>query len=202
MSILVSLVRGIVSLLPITTSSQSGRFHHVFHALRRTYQLRDQDKRHGCCQSSPPCMSTEAPDPVTGCRPGCGPPCRQRSLTTCVSPSVQKSTSLGAARPADPRWAIAPKPATAKRVVRKIVRDGPKKHDRPLRPSFTREGVAKACADQIARGGSRAMFTPGTYHSPRWAAACHPFNRLSSHFSPSFLPWQKCRFQPQVCSRG
>ncbi len=31
--------------------------------------------------------------------------------------------------------------------------------------------------------------------------ACHPFNRLSSPFSPSFPLWQKCRFQSQTCTK-
>ncbi len=53
---------------------------------------------------------------------------------------------------------------------------------------------------KIARGRSSAMFTPGAYHSPMRAAACHPFNRLSSHFSPSFPLWQKCRLQPLTCT--
>lgn len=49
-----------------------------------------QDKRGGCCQTSPPCMSTEVPDLVTGCRPGYGPPFRQRSLTTCFSERAEE----------------------------------------------------------------------------------------------------------------
>jgi hypothetical protein len=110
----------------------------------------DQDKRCDRCQFSPPCMSTEPSDPVTGHRSGRVPSCRQRSLTTCVSQSVPKSTLLRAAQPTYTRRAIAPEHATAKRVVPKIVRGGPQKHERPLRPSSTQESVAVSwCADDI-----------------------------------------------------
>jgi len=61
---------------------------------------------------------------------------------------------------------------------------------------------AEWCADRIARAGRSTMVTPVAYHSPMWASACHPFNRLSSPFSPSFPLWQKCRLQPQVCHLG
>jgi hypothetical protein len=124
-------------------------------------------------QSSPPCMSTEAPDPVTGCRPGCGPPCRQRSLTTCASQSVQKSTSLRGVRPTYTHWAIAPKPAMRKRVVPRIVRVGPQRHERPLRPSSTQEGVADNTPLELRDVADVFMITSGPMRLPCAAAACH-----------------------------
>jgi hypothetical protein len=89
-------------------------------------------------------------------------PCRQRSLTTCAFQSVWKSTSLRAARPAYRHWAIAPKPATPKRVVPRITRDGPQRHERPLRPSSTQEGVAVESCGTTLREAAEVLWPPGT----------------------------------------
>ena len=60
---------------------------------------------------------------------------------------------MRAAQPADPRWASAPKSTTPKRVVLRILRDGPQRHERPLGLSCTQEGGALSHADRLARVG-------------------------------------------------
>jgi hypothetical protein len=107
---------------------------------------------------------------------------------------------LRAARPAYSRWPIAPEPATAKIVVRKIVRDGPQKHERPLRPGYSQEGVELNSAPTTLREVVEVLWSPRDHRDHLYGASMSPATRdVKLFLEPLPRSWE-CRLPPPICT--